>query len=226
MVWLGLSLVLIAAVIMIMLAGMIKAEVAVSRIGEEDEAQIRLSALGGLIRMKLEIPYVLSYGWHHIAARLELVDLNRDKLLKEKRKLAKIGGLKGRSKRLRKLRKLAAAAHLGQWAKAALKRVHCSDVHWSTEIGTGEAADTAVAAGMIWALKGTLLGYALHFVKLEQQPVLTVTPLFGSMRFTTRFRCIIRMRLGHAIGAGLCLLVRIMKAKGGFKTWRSTQYKA
>jgi len=226
MVGLWLSLGLIAAFALAVLAGMsmIKAEVAVSREGGNDEAFIRITVFGGLIKMKLDIPDMLSRGWQY-ASKFELADPNRGKQPEEKAKQAGMGA--GRFGRLRRMMTWADAADFAQWAKASLKRVRCRELSWSTEIGAGDAAETALAAGLVWAAKGTLLGLGLQrFVKLEKLPVLSVKPLYGEMRFSTRFRCIFAIRLGHAIGAGLGLLIRILKAKGGIVSWRSTRFRA
>lgn len=216
--WVWLSLGVIAAAVAAMLASMIRAEAVISRKGEDDEAIVRVSALGGLLRLKFEIPEIIAYGWHKMAVRHELVDVNRAKLLRGK--LARIGErIGGRSRaRFRKLRRLADAADLRQWLKATLGRVHCREVRWSTEIGIGDAADTAFAAGLLWAVQSSLLGFALHHVKLEQMPVMTVTPLYGESRFSTCFRCKIRIRLVYALSAGLQLAIRMMKARGRIRS--------
>lgn len=114
---------------------------------------------------------------------------------------------------------------LTRWIKNTLIRFRCNYLVWSTQIGFNDAADTAVASGFIWSGKGLLVGGLSHLIKLQKMPELSVQPHFNSPQFSTELRCIAKIRFGYAIFAGVILLVRVVKVKGGLKSWQSTLFK-
>ncbi|MDN4526605.1 DUF2953 domain-containing protein [Fictibacillus fluitans] len=95
--------------------------------------------------------------------------------------------------------------------KRFLKKVTVSDVKWSSQFGLGDAASTAVATGLVWALKGNALGFISHFVRLKDVPSIGVVPVYQGMLTQTRLSCIISFKIGHAIVVMLQML----------KHWRS-----
>ncbi|WP_233146882.1 DUF2953 domain-containing protein [Paenibacillus selenitireducens] len=113
-----------------------------------------------------------------------------------------------------------------RWTKKILRHVHCSILTWETHIGMEDAADTAVASGAMWAIKGTATGWLSHLIRLQHQPEIQVHTHFHGPQFTTEFRCIAKIRFGHAMVAGVILLVRVVKVKGGLKLWQSILFKA
>ncbi|MEB3102774.1 DUF2953 domain-containing protein [Ferviditalea candida] len=112
------------------------------------------------------------------------------------------------------------------WIKDVLVKVKCTSLRWQTFIGLEDAADTAVTAGLIWGLKASILGFASKYFCMKETPEFAVIPQFTQFRFSTELQCIFEFRLGVAIQAGLILLVRIMKVKGGLKTWQNILFKA
>jgi hypothetical protein len=108
------------------------------------------------------------------------------------------------------------------WLISTLKHTHCTQIRWVTDIGLDDAAETAITTGMIWGLKTSILGVFFNHIKLEAQPQLAVVPQFNQTMFRTHFNCLLRIRMGYAFFAGLQLLVRIYKVKGGIRTWQKT----
>lgn len=113
-----------------------------------------------------------------------------------------------------------------RWSKKVLRHVHCSMLLWETHIGMEDAADTAVASGSMWAFKGTVTGWLSHLIRLQHRPDIQVHTHFHAPQFTTEFRCIAKIRFGHAMIAGVILLVRMVKVKGGLKLWQNILFKA
>ena len=96
-----------------------------------------------------------------------------------------------------------------------LKKVHVSKFDWSTQFGTGDAASTGILTGIAWAIKGVTLGLFSKYFTVTDHPIIGVTPHFNKEVFQTRFQCIFRFRIGHAIVAGIQL----------FNFWRKTRRK-
>lgn len=84
-----------------------------------------------------------------------------------------------------------------------LKKVYIRHFTWHTAIGVSDAAHTAQLVGMIWALKGSVLGLVFRFMNLKCRPNVSVQPNFQQPLFRLFFSCMITFRIGHAIIAGL-----------------------
>lgn len=113
-----------------------------------------------------------------------------------------------------------------KWLTQTLAHVRCTRLYWNTRLGFGDAPDTAIGTGVVWGLKTSLLGYAFKFIRLDTKPTLNVVPQYHENLFTTEIKCLLQIRLGYALAAGLFFLIRIMKVKGGIKTWQRVLFKA
>jgi len=117
-------------------------------------------------------------------------------------------------------------ADFKRWVRKLLRHVHCDVLTWETHIGFGDVVETGMATGILWAMKGTITGWLSHTIHLEHMPGLQVHTHFNDPQFTTELRCIAKIRFGHAMIAGVVLLVRIVRVKGGLKLWQSILFKA
>ncbi|TWI56960.1 DUF2953 domain-containing protein [Halalkalibacter nanhaiisediminis] len=90
--------------------------------------------------------------------------------------------------------------------KHFLQRVSVYDFKWYTDIGVGNAAYSAQLAGVVWSLKGSIIGLVAHYMKMKQMPKLNVQPRFQEVVSYTSFSCMLSFRIGHAIIAGLMLI--------------------
>lgn len=97
--------------------------------------------------------------------------------------------------------------HLHQWSRDVLRRFHVERLSWHTAIGTGDAAETGVLTGLAWGVKSTVVGVAGAYVQWERPPQIRVDPVFHEPRLETDLQCIVRFRIGHAIVAGIRLLL-------------------
>ncbi|EJW18090.1 DUF2953 domain-containing protein [Paenibacillus alvei] len=110
---------------------------------------------------------------------------------------------------------------LTQWLKQTLQRVQCSMFTWETEIGLLNPATACFLTGASWSLKSLLVGVMSHHVQFRSLPQLEVNPQFHCPFFSTRVVCITKIRIVHAISAVFKLIIRIVRAEGGLRTWRS-----
>lgn len=100
--------------------------------------------------------------------------------------------------------------------KYALRRTKVRSLSWQTAIGTGDAAWTALVCGMLWGLKGVILGsLQSRMVMSDKNTAIAVFPSFGQRKFQTFLQCILSMRVVHIIGASYILWQEKRKRKKG-----------
>lgn len=172
--------------------------------GEDDELIIIVRALAGRVSYKFEVP-AIRWGNEGLVPFLHLVtelENRRGKPIVQERITLKPG----------KLRQIwrAAIDFLPKYWKASrflhrvFGRVKLSRLHWVTEFGTGDAADTGLAAGLLWVLKGWIWTNVHHSVTvLERRPELMVKPLFQNKQLNLDFDCIFTVSIGHIIITGI-----------------------
>ncbi|RIX53442.1 DUF2953 domain-containing protein [Paenibacillus nanensis] len=194
------------------------------RVGENDVAELRVKALYGLIRFRYKIPIVK---WKGLSLKVEEQvkatnagidtweqfenEINKEKVERAIDKYKQI---------------LHLTRDLKGWAKDTLSRVELIQWNWTTSLGTGDAMWTAMATGAVWSIKTSILGLISQMVQLKSHPAMSVEPDYKHPSFTTEWSCIAQIRFGYAILAGLQLLARMKKWKGGIKTWQNILFRA
>ncbi|WP_243299603.1 DUF2953 domain-containing protein [Bacillus litorisediminis] len=87
-----------------------------------------------------------------------------------------------------------------------LKKIQIKKLIWHTSVGIGDASYTGVLTGIIWSLKGTILGLISKYMRLRVQPNIMVTPQFQQMISSMSFQCMIQFWVGHALLVGIKML--------------------
>lgn len=223
LVWI--ILVVMVVIIVIALFGKVRAHIVYTREADDDDQfYVQIRALFGALRYRYSLPIINFEGMKRG------VSLQREKTTNTPMPDTKDQTTVNRKDivyRFEQSKELISHV-LGfhRWLMSTLKRTHCSQISWITKVGLDDAAETAIATGMIWGLKTSILGVLFNHIQLEAQPQLAVVPHFNQPQFKTSFDCIIMIRLGYAMLAGLHLLVRIYKVKGGIRTWQNILSKA
>lgn len=112
-----------------------------------------------------------------------------------------------------------------------MERSICRSFIWETELGFTDYALTGVVTGLLWAGKGTVLGYLSHFLKMDEQNIrLDVKPYFGRKHWRSSVNCIFTTRLGHIIIVFSYFLLWLIKdvwdkKKRGDRIWRTIRSK-
>ncbi len=103
---------------------------------------------------------------------------------------------------------LVAGAKLVTINRNLLSRVGCLKLQWDTEFGFKDASITGITAGTLWAGKSLLVQQISRSIKMGHQVIkLNVTPNYDKPGLRIEFDCILRVRLGYIIIAG----VRVLK---------------
>jgi hypothetical protein len=109
-------------------------------------------------------------------------------------------------------------ARYHQWllvAENLERRGEFQRLSWSTQLGTGDPALTAVGIGVVWGVKETLIGYLQSRYGFVRQPEVSVTGNFQNISLDTSFNCIFRVKLGYIMIAALMVRLRHVWRKGG-----------
>lgn len=222
---LGIIVIVLLFLIMAVLLSVVRFELWIKKHGKDDEIVLNIRLLYGLIRLHYELPI------------LKFENLKKGILIKvEKKKniLKKENGTKKTRVDKRKIdhwhreliKLLEATDSFLVWMKKTLLHLSILKLDWSTNISAGDAAYTAIATGMVWSIKGSMIGWLSYHVGMRTPPRLFVVPVYDDKpQFSTEISCIAQISCGYAIYAGLVLMVRVLKVKGGVKKWKSIRFK-
>ncbi|MGV3488669.1 MAG: DUF2953 domain-containing protein [Tuberibacillus sp.] len=84
-----------------------------------------------------------------------------------------------------------------------------SHIKWATTIGMDDASITAMAVGVLWAIKGNIMGRLIDWLPKMERPTVDVRPAYQYFVFHTHLSCMITFRLGKTILA----IYRIAKSR-------------
>ncbi|MRH42848.1 DUF2953 domain-containing protein [Aquibacillus halophilus] len=123
---------------------------------------------------------------------------------------------------LNKLRIIKSAIqHILDFKPKALKFIAKISVHqldWDTKVGTGDASNTGLLTGGIWAVKGGIVGLMVNHMRFITKPNVLVTPYFQHRLVHTEVECILSVRLGQTIYA---IIQMIKHFQGDLHSWTS-----
>jgi hypothetical protein len=227
---LGLIIFLIIAVLLILLFVIswfisVRIEIIFKREKENDRGEIKVYALGGIIRFRMKLPKMKWAGLDEgirMESELEsdLVaapDVNKQNRFRITQRTIR----KGMARYRELVRNI---DHFHRTICWFLSKVTCEKLEWRTTIGTGDAAEAGVLTGIAWGIKTTLVGVLGSYTRWDEPPCLSVDPDFNHVVLNTHFHSIIRFRLGHAILGVKRLLLH--KRKGRERKWQSTPFRA
>ncbi len=96
--------------------------------------------------------------------------------------------------------------HMSVIVRKFLKKTIIKHFEWHSLVGVGDAAHTGIITGVLWTIKGSIVGMLSNFLRMKEMPILSVTPHFQLAIIQTRITCIFQFRIGYAILAGLKLI--------------------
>ncbi|WP_181592638.1 DUF2953 domain-containing protein [Paenibacillus sp. YN15] len=219
MTWWGWTLAVGAAVAIALLASKVSFELFYSRVKDNDRLYIYCKAVYGLVQYRLEVPVIafkglgkgITFKEEHVNERGDRLmaegtqEVNKDKVIQYFKK-AKIF--------------VEATYHMRDWLYDTMSKVTCTQLHWTTRIGLGDAPETAITTGIVWTLKSSLLTFLFTHIKRCGNPKIQVIPDYGQAVFTTELKWKGQMRFDQACASLVLFMVRALKNKGSFKAWQ------
>lgn len=104
-----------------------------------------------------------------------------------------------------------------------LVAVNCEKLTWRTGLGTGDAALTSVAAGLLWQLQGQTYAYMQRRLKSMPHPSFRVVPLYDREGLDIELECIFSIRVGNVINT-IVTAIQFL-GKGDNNQWKNTRSK-
>lgn len=208
------GLLLLAA--LLVLFSVIRVRVWTMRSGEnnDDEIEVSVSALYNLVRYTVRVPVV------------QLKPIVQGIALKVHSK--KSGGASKKEeytlpearRTMDKIRTLLHHMnHYKDWLAGTLHHIHVTKLHWETRVGLGGAPETALSSGVLWSMKGTVIGQISRWVKLDRSPEIIVEPVFQQSMFHMKTDVRIRVRVVRLLVSVLALAARVVRKEGGVRVW-------
>jgi hypothetical protein len=224
MIWLWMLLI-IGVLIVVALASTVKIRFHLIRETNNDHFTLKVKALFGLIQYKIEVPYI-NFNWlRGFDFRAERSNLSATNLAAEDRAHLSLESIADKYRTFKIL--VQNFVGFDKWLTDTLSHAKCTELQWVTRIGLGDAPNTAISVGVIWGLKTNLLGYITKHITLDSdiQPHLAVDPQFNQSHFSTMVISMIHIRLAYVVLAGFWFVVRLLRTKGGLKTWQNQLFR-
>ncbi|AIQ59596.1 DUF2953 domain-containing protein [Paenibacillus borealis] len=221
--WLAIPLCLLLLVILLfvlVLASSIHFHFRLCRLGKDDRIEFDIKAVFGLVKFHYELPALVFDSLEQgIKVKLEKSGIAPVKMDSDKEEKIDRESVTEWLKNIRTA--LKATRGLKKWLVGTLSHVKITKLDWSTDFSLGDAADTATAAGALWGMKWTMIGWVSRFVRLQRNPRMFVAPVFRDEPcFSTEAVCTGKLSAGYAFYAGLLLLRRVSKVEGGLGRWK------
>ncbi|MCZ8520588.1 MULTISPECIES: DUF2953 domain-containing protein [Paenibacillus] len=218
----------VAAAVLAVLAALVLSQVTLQitfrHQGKDDEISAYAKALFGIVHLKFSIPLIRFKNLQEgLEIHAEQVNENAERLVGEQRQ--KIGPDKIKDAYENIMTLLQNCFHFNEWLRNMLCHVRCTRMEWRTSVGIGDAAETAFLAGALWGVKTSILGLLFRFIPLQAQPKLAVIPAFNQKVILVEGVCGFRVRMWYVLSAGVQLLLRILRIKGGLRAWRNVLLK-
>jgi len=216
--WIVAILLILAGLLAAILSCDLEVKIRIRREQENDHIEFHIRWLFGLVRRSIEIPDIRFKGRQGLAVKEKQVNERNMNVIDEKKlKIDRDMMMSVYEKMMMLIRH---TLSLSKWLKQTISKVRCYELLWHTQIGAGDAVETATLTGLAWSLKGSIVGYVSKHIRLRILPKLNITPLYNEKVFTTRINSILKLRTSYALFAVILLVVRLLRARGGVKAWR------
>ncbi|MBO8170424.1 MAG: DUF2953 domain-containing protein [Bacillaceae bacterium] len=201
----------------------LKIKIEMKREGHNDLIHIEVRAWMGLIRFRQDIPAIklLDLMKGPVVERSVESPVTDKKVMKRRQRIPR----KVINKNMKKIKQiLKHTVHIHRILKLFFKKIKVDELKWHTSIGTGDAAETGLLSGIIWSVKGALVGVVSQYFSLRTVPRLHVSPSYQSPSLSVQFSCIVRFRVGHAMVAGIRIWINFRK--GRERKWQNILFRA
>lgn len=213
---------LILAISLIILSE-VKVHILLKKQEKNDFIVVNLWFLYNLIHIRKEIPLVLAKSFEEGIMYESNTSVNKTKKTDEKKE--RITPRKAVKWRKQTKKFLSEIHNFYAIIKVFLKHVKIDLFKWESKIGTGDAMVTGILNGLLWGVKGSIIGLISKYFRMTEKPIFSVVPEYNKVLYHSMFECILRFKVGHVIVTGIRILFKL--TKGGGKKWRENiQFKA
>jgi len=212
--WWWIVLAVLAVLLFAVLLSNVRIGAVYVREGENDEIDLSVRALFGLVRLRYKVPTVelkpffrgirLKVDEKDSKGSMPVIDFTREEIHNF---ILRVRELIQHMKNVR------------AFLAGTLQHIHVTEISWSTRFGVGDAAETGMTGGVVWGLKSAVIGYLSRWVTLERRPEIQVIPAFNQVEFRTDFRLESCVRVARLFVIGGMLFYRVLKRPGGWKVW-------
>lgn len=204
----------------ILLMTTLRIQIMAKRKEKDDRIHVKVTAWFGLISLEYQMSTLeLARDYSGLLTKTEI---STSKTIEEGRSTLSLNELKSMQKQ--SIRLLKRVRHVNRIIKTFARQVHVDKLVWRSAIGNDDAAATGTLAGLVWGIKSCMIGLLSSFVTMSAMPKLDVQPLFNEKRLETEFEGMFRFRIGHAMLAGIRILLNVRKRRESL--WQSTLFKA
>lgn len=206
---------LFAAGLLALIASLkIKIVVEVVKNGRDDHAVIALFTLGGVIKLKYEIPF-LDINDSGIKLEFKKALGRKERVIARNEKSFVFSYIINQFKLLRVIYKRN-CKNIRKIARYVKRKFVVENIAIDIVVGTGEADYTAIANGIIWAVVGSLFSLTANTVKVEKKNI-SIKSDFNEKKLLIDLYCIFSFKIVHIIVVGIKVLFIYLKGKLAFK---------
>lgn len=217
--WLWCAFGTIAVLVIAAMASRIRIRVRYSRSGRLDQLVVIVNALYGLFQYRLVLPSIVVSGFNVIFGEKKASGIGT---LREEKKRRIIGG-KTIKRYWRSYRAIQFSTRkFTRWLRKTMKKVECTRWRLDFRVGTGDAAETAVLTGLLWAVAGCASGAVGQILKLSAMPQSRIEPNYSEPEFTAVWEADFQLRAFTACLSVLKLGKRTLNLRKALRAWRAT----
>ncbi|SNX71410.1 hypothetical protein SAMN05877753_105172 [Bacillus oleivorans] len=205
MIWVGLIVGVLILFLIILIFTRITVEIDFYHGNDNDHLKIKFFAWFRLIRYTIDVPMVkIDKDSPALVLKEEIKPGKKEETKKEKKRRVTPATIIQSLKNVKEL--MTHIIHFHKIIKNFLKKIQIKKLDWHTTVGIGDASYTGVLTGIIWTLKGSILGVISKNMKLKVKPNIMVTPQFQQVISGMSFQCMIQFWIGHALIVGIKML--------------------
>ena len=204
-IWVGLIVGVLILILLILIFTRVTVEIDFYHGNDNDHLKIKFFAWFRLIRFTIDVPMLkIDKDSPALVLKEELKPGKKEETKKEKKRRITPAIMIQKLKNVKEI--ITHVVHFHNIIANFLKKIQIKKLVWHTSVGIGDASYTGVLTGIIWALKGSILGLISKYMRLRVQPNIMVTPQFQQVISSMFFQCMIQFWIGHALLVGIKIL--------------------
>ncbi len=217
--WLWCAALAIAFLLILAMASRIRIRVRYSRSGQLDQLIVIVQALYGLFHYQLVLPSIMIRGLNVIYGEKSKGGIGTPGE-QQKKRIFRVRTFKRYKRSYRTIQ--LSTRKFSRWLRSTMKKVECTRWRFDFRVGTGDAAQTAVLTGLLWAVAGCASGAAGQFLKLSTMPQNRIEPNYSEPEFSAVWEADFQIRAFVVLWSMVKLGTRTVNLTKALRAWRTT----